>query len=192
MLEKLFGQRSEEQQLLEQTKAGSQAAMAALYRRYVRYLSAICSRYVAADEDVKDVLQEAFLRIFSSIGQFQYQGEGSLRAWMARIVLNESLSFVRRAGRMSFSELPSDNFDLTDEEPPAAEVPADVLHRFIRELPDGYRTVFNLYVVEERSHKEIAALLGIKPDTSASQLHKAKQMLAAKVKQYKHANTLPL
>lgn len=192
MLEKLFGQRSGEQRLLEQVRQGHQAAMAELYSRYVRYLSAICSRYVASDEDVKDVLQEAFLRVFSSIGEFQYKGEGSLRAWMARIVLNESLTFLRRSSRMSFSELPSENFDLPDEEPPASEVPSDVLHRFIRELPDGYRTVFNLYVVEQRSHKEIGALLGIKPDTSASQLHKAKQMLAAKVKHYKQANTLPL
>lgn len=192
MLKQLFGQRNEEQRLLEQVRKGSQAAMAGIYRQNARYLSAICSRYVANDEDVKDVLQEAFMRIFSSIGQFQYKGKGSLRAWMARIVLNESLTFLRRSSRMTFAELPSDNFDLADDEPPTNDLPSDVLHRLIRELPDGYRTVFNLYVVEERSHKEIAALLGIKPDTSASQLHKAKQMLATKVKQYKHANILPL
>lgn len=70
------------------------------------------------------------------------------------------------------------------------DIPTDVLHQFICELPDGYRTVFNLYVIDDKSHKEIAQLLGIKENTSASQLHKAKSMLVQKIKHYRTINSI--
>ena len=72
-----------------------------------------------------------------------------------------------------------------DVEPEVEDVPIDVIHRFIRELPPGYRTIFNLYVFEEQSHREIAQRLGISESTSASQLHRAKAILAQKIKEYK-------
>ena len=75
-----------------------------------------------------------------------------------------------------------------DEDPPVSNVPPDVLHRMICELPTGYRTVFNLYVFEDKSHKEIAELLGIKKDTSASQLSRAKNLLAKKIREYINLN----
>lgn len=185
----IFSKKTEEERLIVRVQDGDMVAARQIYDDNARYLSAICSRYIQDDEDVRDVMQESFLRVFSSIGSFCYRGEGSLRGWMSRIVLNESLKFLKRESRLSFIELESDNLSLPDEVPTEG-IPDDVIHQAIRELPDGYRAVFNLYVVEEKSHKEIAELLGIKADTSASQLHRAKAMLFRRLKKYKQNNSL--
>ncbi len=163
---------------------GDEQAMRVLYSRYVRYLSAVCSRYIHNDEDIKDVLQDAFLKIFSAVGSFEYRGDGSLRGWMTRIVLNETLEFIKRNSRLDFVELDPEETNIPDDEPETEGIPSAVIHSMIRELPDGYRTIFNLYVIEEKSHKEIAELLGIKENSSASQLHRAKAMLAEKINKY--------
>lgn len=173
-----------EKMLLHLITGGDENATAMLYRQYVRYLTAVCSRYIRSDEDVKDVLQDSFLKIFSYIQSFEYRGEGSLKGWMTRILLNETLKFIKRNSRFDFVELSNDNINLPYEEPQMEGVSSSVIHQMIRSLPDGYRTIFNLYVIEEKSHREIADLLNIKESTSASQLHRAKAILAAKIKQY--------
>ena len=188
ILEAIFKRQSSEEQLLAKLREGDAAAAAQLYRLHVRYLTAVCSRYVVNDEDVKDVLQEAFIKIFSSIHRFQPKGEGALRSWMSRIVANEAIDLLKAKSRLSFSELTEDSTGMPDEEPEVEEVPAGQLQRFVQELPEGYRVVFNLYVMEGKSHREIAAMLGIKEGTSASQLHKAKCALAEKVKKYRRDN----
>ncbi len=177
-----------EHDLLEEFARGDdKSAASKLYRQYSRYLTAICSRYVANDEDVRDIMQDAFLKIFSNLGKFVYRGEGSLKGWMARVVLNESLKFVRDNGRASFAEFDESVADPEDE-PSVEDIPSEVIHQYIRELPDGYRMVFNLFVVEGKSHKEIAELLGIKVNTSASQFFKAKAILAKRINQYRKEN----
>lgn len=188
ILEAIFKRQTSEEQLLAKLREGDAAAAAQLYRLHVRYLTAVCSRYVVNDEDVKDVLQEAFIKIFSSIHRFQPKGEGALRSWMSRIVANEAIDLLKAKSRLSFSELTEDSTGMPDEEPEVEEVPAGQLQRFVQELPEGYRVVFNLYVMEGKSHREIAAMLGIKEGTSASQLHKAKCALAEKVKKYRRDN----
>lgn len=102
---------------------------------------------------------------------------------MTKIVVNESLKFLQRHSSIKFVEI-SEEHDFTDSVPDIDSIPSSVLFRLIRELPDGYRTIFNLYVIENKSHKEIASMLNIKESTSASQLHRAKTMLATKIKQY--------
>lgn len=179
-----------EERLLREVQKGDTSAAESLYRQHVRYLSALCSRYLINDEDIKDVLQEAFLKIYASIGQFEYRGKGSLRGWMARITLNETLKFLRENSRLSFIEMDERLLDVPDSDLDTGDIPTDVLFGFVRELPEGYRTVFNLYVIDDKSHKEIAALLGIKENTSASQLFKAKAMLARKIKQYRTINSV--
>lgn len=176
--------------LLRQIRQGMPSAMKSLYGTYVRYLTAICSRYITNQEDVKDVLQESFLKIFAGIDNFEYRGEGSLRAWLARLTVNETLAFLKRNNRVTFVEPTGPIPDYPDEEPEADGIPADAIYNMIRSLPDGYRTIFNLYVIEGRSHKEIAAILGIKENSSASQLHRAKAMLAARIKEYHNSNTM--
>lgn len=189
MLGTTFKNHSHEERLVASVKDGDRSAAHTLYTEYARYISAICARYIANDEDVRDVVQDTFLRIFSNIGSFHYRGDGSLKAWLARIALNEAVSFLRRNSRITFSDIETDKLNLIDDIP-TEEIPTDVIYQSIRELPDGYRAVFNLYVVEGHSHKEIAHLLGIKENSSASQLFKAKAMLAKKLTDYKRINSL--
>lgn len=179
-----------EQRLLSLVQRGDDEAMRAVYSCYVRYLSVVCARYIPNDEDVKDVLQESFLRIFDGIGSFEYRGKGSLKGWLTKITVNEALKFIRRNDKIEFVDISSHQDIQPEEEPDIDSVPSSVIFQLIRELPDGYRTIFNLYVIENRSHKEIAALLGIKESTSASQLHRAKSLLATKIRQYNNLNTV--
>lgn len=154
-----------------------------LYLRYAGALTAVASRYLADADAVKDVLQDAFIRIFERFGSFHYRGEGSLRAWMSRVVANGALQVLRKQNRLlPVQELPD---IIRDEDPDVDSVPMDVLQDMISRLPDGYRTVFNLYVFEEMKHKEIAALLGIKENSSASQFLRAKALLAKEIKEYR-------
>jgi len=155
--------------------------MKMLYDRYAGYLAAVCARYIPDDDDVKDVLQDAFIKIFQSMDRFSWRGEGSLKAWMTRIVVNDSLKALRRKKPLPLLDsLP----EPAEEEPAFDAVPLPVLQGMIRKLPDGYRTVFNLFVFEDKPHREIASLLGIKENSSASQLYHAKALLARWIKDY--------
>ena len=152
------------------------------YDRYAGYLTAVCSRYLTSEADVEDTLQESFLLMIDHMGRFEYRGAGSLKAWASRIVANQSLKLLRKNGRLTFVE---DLPDLEEEEDfTLPDIPPGVIQEMIRSLPDGYRTVFNLFVFEKKSHKEIAALLGIKADTSASQFFRARAALVKKIKDY--------
>ncbi|MBQ0057964.1 MAG: sigma-70 family RNA polymerase sigma factor [Bacteroidales bacterium] len=179
-----------ERELLRLINDGDAEARHLMYKQYVRYLAAVCSRYISNDEDLKDVLQESFLRIFSSVGTFTYQGEGSLKAWMSRIVLNESLKWLKQNNRLELVEIGNAQLDILDEDPDTEGVPTDVIYQMIRSLPDGYRTVFNLYVIDGKSHREIARMLGIKESSSASQLHRAKAMLAQMITRFKNSKDI--
>ncbi|MBP3203500.1 MAG: sigma-70 family RNA polymerase sigma factor [Bacteroidales bacterium] len=156
--------------------------MRLFYERYSGFLTAVCSRYVPDRADVKDILQDAFLQMFDAARRFEYRGEGSLKAWASRIAVNRALKWLRAQGRLRrVEDLP----DVPEEEVGTLEkVPPAVLQGFIRELPDGYRTVFNLFVFEGMPHREIARLLGIKEDSSASQFFRARAVLAKKINLY--------
>jgi RNA polymerase sigma factor (sigma-70 family) len=154
-----------------------------LYDSYSGYLTSICRRYLRSQEDVRDVLQNAFVQMFKSIGAFEYRGAGSLKAWMHRLTVNEALKLIRSQKALFFPELPEDLAE-EEEEPAENELPEEVLLDMIASLPEGYRLVFNLYVLEEKTHKEIAKLLHITEGTSASQFHRAKKLLAQKINRY--------
>ena len=160
--------------------------MKALYDRYAGFLTAVCSRYIENKEDVKDLMQDSFIRIFSTIGSLEYRGEGSLKAWMSRIVINNTLKYIRDNIQKGMISIDEDIPDVPDEEiPEISEIPPSLIQEMIRRLPEGYRTVFNLFVFEGKSHKEIAMLLGIKENSSASQLHRAKALLAGWIREYR-------
>lgn len=183
----IFGQHSEEN-IAEGIRKGDNRAMRHFYAQYGGLLAAACSRYVNNDDDVKDLMQDAMVNIIQNIDNFTYKGKGSLRAWATRIVVNQALNFVKSQKRFhdTFADKDLGNLSLADnEEPDISDVPAEVIHRLISQLPDGYRTVFNLFAIEGKSHKEIAALLGIKADTSASQFFRAKNILAKQIENYK-------
>lgn len=183
----IFGQHSEED-IAKGIRKGDNRAMRHFYAQYGGLLAAACSRYVNNDDDVKDLMQDAMVNIIQNIDNFTYKGKGSLRAWATRIVVNQALNFVKSQKRFhdTFADKDLGNLSLADnEEPDISDVPAEVIHRLISQLPDGYRTVLNLFAIEGKSHKEIAALLGIKADTSASQFFRAKNILAKQIENYK-------
>ncbi len=171
-----------ERELLEALRRKDSRGTRVFYDRYAGYLTAVALRYVPDRSAVKDILQESFLRIFDAVDRFEYRGEGSLRSWACRIVVNGALKSLRGQGKLQYVE---DLPDVPEEEDvPVQQVPAAVLQRLIQDLPDGYRTVFNLYVFEKKSHREIAGLLGIKEDSSASQFFRARALLARQIKTY--------
>lgn len=177
-----------ERGLVEQARKGDRGAMKRIYDCYSRYLAATCSRYLPGESDLRDVLQDSFVKIFSSLDKFEFRGEGSLKAWMRQVSVNEALKLIRRRKRNDTVEYKWDLPDTQEEddpEPDVAEVPPSVIQKMIQALPEGYRTVLNLYAFEEKSHKEIAGLLGISESTSASQLHRARALLARQINEYK-------
>lgn len=179
---------SKESQILSLFKDGNSRAMDKLYSEYADYLTGVCARYISNEDTLKDVLQESFIKIFTQIHQFEYRGKDSLKAWLTKIVINEALMQLRKDKTSPFSLQESDITDLPDEDPNIEGLSTDILLSFIQQLPPGYRTVFNLFVIEEKSHKEIAEMLHIQPSTSASQLLRAKKMLADMIREYKHQN----
>ena len=111
--------------------------MKALYDRYAGFLTAVCSRYIENKEDVKDLMQDSFIRIFSSIGSFEYRGEGSLKAWMSRIVINNTLKYIRDNIQKGMISIDEDIPDVPDEEiPEISEIPPSVIQEMIRRLPE--------------------------------------------------------
>ena len=180
----------EEFELSEQCRQGNNRARKELYEQYAGRMLGVCLRYAGDRETAQDLLHDGFLKIFSSFDKFTWRGEGSLRAWMERVMVNIALQFLRKNDVMNQSS-PLDEAPETYEEPDASAVemiPQSVLMQFIEELPAGYRTVFNLYTIEDKSHKEIAQLLGINEKSSASQLFRAKSVLAKKVKEWLMSN----
>lgn len=176
--------KDKEQQILSLLDKGDNRAMDKLYTEYADYLTGVCARYISDEDNLKDVLQESFIKIFTQIYQFEYRGKGSLKAWLTRIVVNEALMELRKDRTFLVSLQESSLGDFIDEEPETQGLDAETLLSFVRQLPPGYRAVFNLFVIEEKSHKEIAEILHIQPATSASQLIRARQMLAKMIRMY--------
>ena len=170
-------------ELVERIRQKDQRAMSQLYQMYIGELSSVCYRYVPSGEDAKDVLQNSFVKIFTSLPTIDYRSEEALRGWMRRIVVNEALLFLRERRKLHFEPIMSQTTISDDEEPESERILPDVLHRLVSQLPDGYRTVLNLYVFEGYSHRQIAELLGITESTSASQLYFAKRLLGRRIKE---------
>ena len=168
-----------EQYILSLFSKGDALAMDKLYAEYADYMASVCARYVGCADDLHDVLQEAFIRV-------TYKGDGSLKAWLTKVVINEALRFIRNRDANISVSVDTDIPDVADNEPDIDNLSITQITDSILKLPPGYRAVFNLFVIEGKSHSEIATLLNIKPDTSASQLHKAKLLLAKMLKEQNH------
>jgi RNA polymerase sigma-70 factor (ECF subfamily) len=171
-------------QLVERMRQKDQRAMSQFYQMYVEELSSVCYRYVPSRSDAKDVLQNSFVKIFTQLPTIEYVSEETLKAWMKRVVANEALGFLRKQKKLLFVAQTAADADQTDDtEPQPEHISPEELHQLISGLPDGYRTVVNLYVFEGYSHKKIAELLGISESTSSSQLYFAKRLLARRIKE---------
>lgn len=179
----------EERRLVKQLQEGDKTAAREFYALYADTMAGVCSRYIADEEDLKDVFQNALVHIFSHITDFKYCGAGSLEAWTTKVVVNESLKFLRTKKRHEMLPMDDGVLDEVEEEFPSFnEISSDAIREMLSRLPTGYRTVLNLYVFEGKSHQEIAHLLGIKKDSSASQLLRARKMLAKMIRKYNDDN----
>ena len=179
----------EEQRLVKRLQEGDKTAAREFYSLYADRLAGVCSRYITDEEDLKDVFQNALVHIFSHIADFEYRGVGSLQAWTTRVMVNESLRFLRTKKQHEIVQLDNVAIDeIDDDDPSISDIPPDTIRQMLSSLPTGYRTVLNLFFFEGLSHQEIAQLLGIKKDTSASQLHKAKKLLLKMIKKYNEDN----
>lgn len=164
--------------------AGKRSAQNALYRKFSGMMLSVCMRYAQNRDEAEDILQEAFIKIFQNIATFR--GEGSFEGWMKRIMINHALNHYRKNKKMPFLQ---DIEEINEQEILNKEdfskhhepVSADILLSLIQMLPHGYRMVFNLYVFEEYSHKEIGKELSISENTSKTQLLKARRMLRRKL-----------
>lgn len=177
-----------EQQLLQAINNGDRKAMHRLYNRYSGYAYAVCLRYITDRDAAKDVLQDSFVKILTAIKTFEYRGEGTLKSWIMRIAANEALNLLRQNDKIKITDNIPDSADT--EEPDVGTIPPEELMKMVKELPDGYRTVINMYVFEQWSHKDIAAKLGIKESTSASQYLRAKKILAKKITEWKRKRNI--
>lgn len=173
-----------ESQLIKLMQQGDHNAMKEIYLRYSPFLAGVVARYLPNQEDLRDVMQEAFVRIFRNIGSYQPREGASLKSWMRAIVVNEALRFLqnslKRPSVDSVASLP----DLPDIEPDTGPVPYETLLAFIQRLEPQHRMVLNLFVFEEKSHREIAQILGITENTSASHFFRAKKKLAKMINDY--------
>jgi len=183
-----------EQQLLDAIRSGERSALRRLYERYVGYAMAIGLRYIPQRDQVEDVVQDSFVKIITSIGDFRYKGEGSLSSWVSRIVANMAIDYVRKNERVSFvstvPDAPEEPPERDDDGPPIERIPPGALAEMIAKLPPGYRLVLNLHVFEQCTHKEIAQRLGIKEKSSASQLSRARVLLTEMMENYIKKNKI--
>jgi RNA polymerase sigma-70 factor (ECF subfamily) len=164
-----------EQDIINACKKGDRTAQKWIYDRYAPAMLGACRRYLVSKEDAEDVLLEGFFKILTKIDQFS--GQGSFEGWMRRIMVNEALMFLRKKNHLALaSSLEVSDIPTIEGNPLEKLKAADIL-KLLETLPTGYRTVFNLYVIEGYKHREIAELLGISINTSKSQLILAKQKM---------------
>jgi len=166
--------------IVEGCRNNNRKAQKLLYDKYAPIFMGICMRYALSTDEAQDILQEGFFKILKQIGQFQ--GKGSFEGWMKRIMVNTAITNYRKNlkhyNQYDIDDVHSDvnstsmfNSDFTHEE----------LLKLIRELPKGYRVIFNLYAIEGYKHKEIAEMLDIDIATSKSQYSRAKKVLRTKM-----------
>lgn len=173
-----------EEEIVEGCCQGDNASRRELYLKYGGKMLAVGMRYLADKEAAEDVLHDVFLRVFSSLKKFDYRGEGSLLAWLSRIMVNASLEHIRKDRHADLVPIENIKDDIPDETIDVQLLSQGELMRLIEELPIGYRTVLNLFVFERKSHKEIAELLGINEKSSSSQFFRAKTLLKKKISDY--------
>ena len=158
-----------ELQLIEGCRKGERRAQKELYDAYSRKMMGVCLRYVNDRETARDLLQDGFVKIFTSMDS--YTGSGSFEGWMRKIFVNCALEYLRK----------SDVLREATDSSAISDMSAAELMNLVKELPVGFRTVFNMFAIEGYSHKEISEMLNITESTSRSQYTRAKQLLQRRI-----------
>ena len=169
--------------LLEECKKGDRATQKVVYDALSSKMFAVCMRYLGGDrEAASDILQDGFVTLFTKLDS--YSGEGSFEGWARKIFVNTALMSLRKKDVLRQTEDVEAAWSVSADDPtPVQNIGYQELCKMIAALPPGFRTVFNMYVVEGFSHKEIAEALNISETTSRSQLQRARALLQSKIKE---------
>lgn len=165
--------------LIKTARKGDQQSMYRLYKLYVQAMYNTCVRMVSNRYDAEDIIQESFVKAFKNLDSFR--GESSFGSWLKRIVINQSITFIK-SKKLEFTDF--DNLQIVSDEPEKSnfpEIEPVKIHESIKTLPEKARVVLNLYLLEGYRHKEIAEILNISESTSKSQYLRAKQLLREKL-----------
>ena len=169
------------ERLIEQCKKNDAKAQSQIYKLYASKLFSLSLKYSRNRAEAEDNLQDAFVTIFKKIDQ--YKNKGSLEGWMKRVTINTALQCYRSVGVfdiVSEEQIEDVSIEIDDD-----DIGINYLLQIIQELPDRYRLVFNLYALDDYSHKEIAEMLDISIGTSKSNLARARMILKDKIEQYR-------
>ena len=169
-----------EKELIEQCKRENRKAQQLLYDRYAPKMFGVCKRYLRTREDAEDILIEGFYKVFCHLKNFK--GKGSFEGWIRRIMVNECLMQLRKKHNFKMS-IEVSNLELKTDVNAQDRLQEQDIMALLSTLPTGYRTIFNLYVIEGYKHREIAELLGISINTSKSQLILAKEKMRKLIKE---------
>jgi len=169
------------EKILEGCKKKDRSAQAGLYKLLAPKLLGLCIRYLQDRGEAEDAMQDAFVRIFTNISSFK--GNGSFEGWARRIAVNTALTALKARNRLSFERHTEGLEDIGIPEEEALALSSDDIMACMKALPVGYRTIINLFLVEEFSHKEIAEKLNITESTSRSQYARARQALMKLMKE---------
>jgi RNA polymerase sigma factor (sigma-70 family) len=167
---------------INECRKAERKAQQQLFEQLYPSMFRVCMRYVNRDADAEDCLMRGFMKVFQNLEKFKYEGEHSLFAWIRKIMVNESLMFLRQRNNFILT-VDEEVADVSFEAETIQRMDAEELYCLILKLPTGYRTVFNLNAVEGYDHKEIAKMLKISESTSRTQLAKAKNKLKVLVGQ---------
>ncbi len=169
-----------ETQLLKKALQNNREAQRVLYELHAPKMLSVCRYYISDLQHAEDVMFNGFFKIFAKLKDFK--NEGSFEGWLRRIMIRESISFLRQKKQLNFY---TDEIEVYDEQTNdiTIEMGVEEIQLLIDNLPEGYRMVFVMYVIEGYKHNEIAELLNITEGTSKSQLFKARQMLQQKIKE---------
>ena len=165
--------------LIKAARNGDQQSMYKLYKLYVQAMYNTCIRMVSNQYDAEDIIQESFINAFNSLDKFR--GDSSFGSWLKRIVINKSITFLRKK-KQEFADI--DNLQIVaddNEDENLPKIDPTKVHESIKTLPEKARVVLNLYLLEGYKHKEIAEILNIAESTSKSQYLRAKQLLRDKL-----------
>lgn len=174
-----------EKEIVEKCQKGDQSAMRELYNFYLPKMRGICLRYVRTDFEVEDILQEAFIKVFTNIKSYNFQGQ--FGGWVRRIVVNTAINYYWSNEYLN-KQIAIENVNESEMEAVeiADKLSVDELYGLINKLPEGYRFVFNMYAIDGYSHKEVGEILNIAESASRSQYSRAKQSLIQLINKQKY------
>lgn len=186
----MFNSQIEDDTLASLCTNNKDKARELLYKKYAAKVYMLCMRYLGNEDLAKDLMHDCFIRIFNNLHKYN-PSKSSLKTWISHITVNYLIDYLRRRRKLSFTQIDEQTINMTEPEHGVlAQIPQKEILRMISELPNTRRIIFNLYCIENYSHQEIAAMLGIKEKTSSSILFKARLQLIDKINTYIQTNGL--